>query len=148
MRWDAAIAGGYDYTDLRLASEEVGRALATSLARRLVVVRSTATPRTTRGVVIPALERAAGKRAGVGFGVVYNPDWLYFSPCLSALLRREPKHLRKWALRFGIAGCLRLKHGNRCQEETMLQNQNRFNGAVLIVAVSYTHLTLPTSDLV
>ena len=71
-----AVGSGYDYTDLRAASEEVGRALAASAARRLVVVRSTVTPGTTRGVVIPAIERAAGKRAGAGFGVVYNPEFL------------------------------------------------------------------------
>ena len=71
-----AVAGGYDYADLRAASEEVGRALVASTTRRLVVVRSTVTPGTTRGVVIPALERAAGKRAGAGFGVVYNPEFL------------------------------------------------------------------------
>lgn len=72
----AVAGGGFDYGDLRAGCEEVGRALANQAERRLVVVRSTVTPGTTRGVVVPAVERAAGKRAGDGFGVIYNPEFL------------------------------------------------------------------------
>ena len=39
----------------------------------VVVVRSTVLPGTTHDVVIPALERASGKKYGDGFGVVGQP---------------------------------------------------------------------------
>jgi GDP-mannose 6-dehydrogenase len=40
------------------------------------VLRSTVLPGTTRGVAIPALEAASGKRAGEDFGVCFNPEFL------------------------------------------------------------------------
>jgi GDP-mannose 6-dehydrogenase len=41
-----------------------------------VVIRSTLVPGTLRGVVIPLLEAASGKRAGAEFGVCLNPEFL------------------------------------------------------------------------
>ena len=57
-------------------SEQIGRAIAKKTARHLVVVRSTVLPGSVRSVVVPALERASGKRLGDGFGVCFNPEFL------------------------------------------------------------------------
>jgi GDP-mannose 6-dehydrogenase len=57
-------------------SEQIGRAIGHKSARHLVVVRSTVLPGSVRGVVVPALERASGKRLGEGFGVCFNPEFL------------------------------------------------------------------------
>ena len=57
-------------------SQEIGRVLKDKAARHLVVVRSTVLPGSVRGVVIPALESASGKRLGEGFGVCFNPEFL------------------------------------------------------------------------
>ena len=56
--------------------EEIGGALAAKSARHLVVVRSTVLPGSVAKVVVPALERGSGKRAGEGFGVCFNPEFL------------------------------------------------------------------------
>lgn len=42
----------------------------------VVVARSTMLPGTMRSVVIPTLEQASGKKAGEGFGVCNNPEFL------------------------------------------------------------------------
>ncbi|HUE86423.1 MAG TPA: nucleotide sugar dehydrogenase [Vicinamibacterales bacterium] len=57
-------------------SEEIGHAIARKPDRHLVVVRSTVLPGSVRRVVVPALERASGKRSGQGFGVCFNPEFL------------------------------------------------------------------------
>ncbi len=42
----------------------------------MIALRSTVLPGTTAGVVVPALEACSGKRAGSGFGVAVNPEFL------------------------------------------------------------------------
>lgn len=42
----------------------------------VVVFKSTVPPGTTRGVLIPLLEAASGKRAGEDFGVAFEPEFL------------------------------------------------------------------------
>ena len=68
--------GSLDLTYLEKVSEEVGRALSAKNEYHVVVVRSTVLPGTTHSVVIPALERASGKKYGDGFGVSVNPEFL------------------------------------------------------------------------
>ena len=68
--------GSLDLTYLEKVSEEVGHALRAKNAYHVVVVRSTVLPGTTHNVVIPALERASGKKYGDGFGVSVNPEFL------------------------------------------------------------------------
>jgi len=65
-----------DTSHVRRVSEEIGAALAGKAGGHLVVVRSTLLPGSTHGVVVPALERASGKRMNEGFGVCYNPEFL------------------------------------------------------------------------
>ncbi|MHA6616955.1 nucleotide sugar dehydrogenase [Pseudonocardia sp. DLS-67] len=61
---------------LERACAEIGAALATKPSWHVVVFRSTMTPGTCEGLLVPALERASGKRAGVDFGVCINPEYL------------------------------------------------------------------------
>ncbi len=60
-----------NYAPLASALANVGAHLAPGA---LVVVESTLAPGTTLGVVIPALEAASGKRAGVDFDVAHVPE--------------------------------------------------------------------------
>ncbi len=68
--------GSIDLTYIERVCEEIGRALKTKAARHTVVIRSTVMPGTIHGIVIPALERTSGKKAGVDFGVASNPEFL------------------------------------------------------------------------
>jgi GDP-mannose 6-dehydrogenase len=70
------INGNLDFKYIRRVCEKIGKALGQKSARHLVVIRSTILPGTMRNVVIPALEEASGKKAGVDFGVCNNPEFL------------------------------------------------------------------------
>ncbi len=68
--------GNLDLTHVRAVCEEIGSALREKKGFHLVVARSTMLPGATRGVVIPTLEAASGKKAGIDFGVCVNPEFL------------------------------------------------------------------------
>src|SRR5215471_18385649 len=68
--------GELDLSHIEHACDEIGKGLARKDAHHLVVLRSTLLPGTTDTVAIPILEAASGKRAGVDFGVCYNPEFM------------------------------------------------------------------------
>ncbi len=68
--------GSLELDYLERVATEIGAALADKDERHIVVVRSTVLPGTMAGTVIPALEKASGKKAGKDFGVCSNPEFL------------------------------------------------------------------------
>lgn len=67
---------GIDLGFVRAAAAQVGSVLATKDGFHVVVVKSTVIPGSTDEHVVPELERASGKKAGVEFGVGVNPEFL------------------------------------------------------------------------
>ncbi len=68
--------GSLELNHVERVSSEIGAAIKDKEGFFVVVLRSTVLPGTTRGIVIPALEAASGKRAGEDFGVCFNPEFL------------------------------------------------------------------------
>jgi GDP-mannose 6-dehydrogenase len=68
--------GNLDLTYIKRVCQLIGKALRNKSARHTVVIRSTILPGTMHQVVIPLLEEFSGKKAGVGFGVCNNPEFL------------------------------------------------------------------------
>ena len=69
-------SGRIDIRPLKAASRSVARAIKKSNDYRLIVVKSTVVPGTTDSVVRPILEKTSGKKAGLGFGLCMNPEFL------------------------------------------------------------------------
>ena len=68
--------GGLDLKYVRGVCEQIGEAIKQKDEFHVVVARSTMLPGTMSDVVIPVLEEASGKKAGIGFGVCNNPEFL------------------------------------------------------------------------
>lgn len=68
--------GNLDLSYVRRVCEEIGAAIREKPTFHVVVARSTMLPGSMRNVVIPTLEQASGKKAGVDFGVCNNPEFL------------------------------------------------------------------------
>jgi GDP-mannose 6-dehydrogenase len=69
-------AQNLDY--VRRVCQEIGESLGKREAGRFftVIVRSTLLPGIFEEVILPVLEKASGKKAGVDFGLVQNPEFL------------------------------------------------------------------------
>ncbi|MQA59944.1 MAG: nucleotide sugar dehydrogenase [Actinophytocola sp.] len=61
---------------LERVATQIGWALAAQSNRHTVVFRSTMLPDTCESLLIPTLEKASGRTAGVDFGVAINPEFL------------------------------------------------------------------------
>ncbi|MBI3230053.1 MAG: UDP-glucose/GDP-mannose dehydrogenase family protein [Burkholderiales bacterium] len=68
--------GNLDLSHVRKVCQEIGAAIKEKDAFHVVVARSTMLPGSMRNLVIPTLEEASGKKAGVDFGVCNNPEFL------------------------------------------------------------------------
>jgi len=68
--------GSLDLRHVRAVCEQIGAALRQKSRYHVVVLRSTMLPGSMRETVIPLLEQHAGSRAGEGFGVCNNPEFL------------------------------------------------------------------------
>jgi len=64
----------------------IGVALGQAQGYKLVTIRSTVLPTTTRTAVIPLIEALSGKRAGADFGVCVNPEFLRAATALDDFL--------------------------------------------------------------
>jgi len=104
--------GSIDLTYVERVCEQIGEALRDKADRHTVVIRSTVLPGTIDSVVIPALERASGKRAGVDFAVCSNPEFLregtsikdFYDPPFTLIGAHDPAHAEPVrALYAGIA---------------------------------------------
>ena len=68
--------GGLNLEHVERVCTEVGEALHGRDDYHVVVVRSTMLPGAAEHIVLPTLERASGRRAGVDFGFCVNPEFL------------------------------------------------------------------------
>ncbi|MYM98499.1 nucleotide sugar dehydrogenase [Duganella vulcania] len=68
--------GNLDLSHVRKVCEQIGAAIKDKAGFHVVVARSTMLPGSMSSVVIPTLEAASGKKAGVDFGVCNNPEFL------------------------------------------------------------------------
>jgi GDP-mannose 6-dehydrogenase len=68
--------GSLDLRFVHSVCREIGQAIAQKRVPHVVVMRSTMLPGTMMDTVVPALESASGKKAGEGFGVAINPEFL------------------------------------------------------------------------
>lgn len=84
--------GSLELNSIKKVSAQIGDALKSLPRYFVVVIRSTVLPGTVENVVIPALERRSGKKAGRDFGVCMNPEFLR-EGCSVHDFYNPPKHV-------------------------------------------------------
>jgi GDP-mannose 6-dehydrogenase len=94
--------GKLDLGHIEPVCNEIGNVLKKKKEFHLVVLRSTVLPGTAEGIVVPALERASGKRLGQEFGVCVNPEFMregtavadFLEPAITILGSSDATHSR------------------------------------------------------
>lgn len=94
--------GRLELAAVRRVCEQIGASLRKKKSFHTIVTRSTVMPGTAEDLIIPTLEQASGKRAGVDFAVCSNPEFLregtaikdFSNPPFTVLGASDPKHLR------------------------------------------------------
>src|ERR1700719_323755 len=81
--------GGFSNLYIERSLEAIGRAAAQKEGCHVVAVVSTVLPRSSRLQLIPALERAAGRRIGDRLGYCYNPSFIAQGDVMNGLLRPD-----------------------------------------------------------
>ena len=94
-------SGKLDLSHVEKVSREIGSALTQKTSFHTVVLRSTVLPGTTESLVIPTIESASGRKAGVDFAVCYNPEFMregsavadFMQPPYTIVGSQNPAHL-------------------------------------------------------
>ena len=94
-------SGKLDLSHVEHVSREIGAALKQKSTFHTIVLRSTVLPGTTETLMIPTIESASSKRAGVDFAVCYNPEFMregsavgdFLQPPYTILGSQNPEHL-------------------------------------------------------
>ena len=94
-------SGKLDLSHVEHVSGEIGAALKQKSTFHTIVLRSTVLPGTTETLMVPTIEKASGKRAGVDFAVCYNPEFMregsavgdFLQPPYTILGSQNPEHL-------------------------------------------------------
>lgn len=68
--------GSIDLSYIESSAREIGKIIHGAPDFRVVIVKSTVVPGTTLDFVLPILEEASGKKAGVDFGIAMMPEFL------------------------------------------------------------------------
>ena len=94
-------SGKLDLSHVEHVSREIGTALKQKSTFHTVVLRSTVLPGTTETLMVPTIESASGKKAGVDFAICYNPEFMregsavadFLQPPYTILGSQNPQHL-------------------------------------------------------
>jgi GDP-mannose 6-dehydrogenase len=94
-------SGKLDLHHIEKVAAEIGAALKQKKSDHTFVLRSTVLPGTTESIVLPILEQLSGRRAGIDFKVVYNPEFMregsavadFLQPPYTILGAQDASHL-------------------------------------------------------
>ena len=74
--------GAIELSMIKKAVTSIGRILAKSKKKPIVLIKSTVIPGTMQNVILPILEKRSGKKAGKEFGLISNPEFLQESSAI------------------------------------------------------------------
>ncbi|MDE3167626.1 MAG: UDP-glucose/GDP-mannose dehydrogenase family protein [Acidobacteriota bacterium] len=116
------------------AARKIGGALKTKSGWHIVVLSSTVMPGTVEGSVLPALEAASGKRAGIDFGLCYNPEFIALGSVVWDMLNPDLILIGESDARSGAK--LEELYAGVCESRPRIRRMNYINAELTKLSVN------------
>jgi UDPglucose 6-dehydrogenase len=122
--------------------EAIGRAIATKREYHVVALTSTVMPGSTGGAVRDTLEKISHKRAGIGFGLCYCPEFIALGSVIRDFLNPDFLLIGESDERAGAL--LEALYGSVCENHPPVARMNLVNAEIAKLAVN-TYVTTKIS---
>jgi len=116
------------------AAEKIGAALRKKNGWHLVVLSSTVMPGCTGRELLPALEMHSGKKAGVDFGLCYNPEFIALGSVIRDMLKPDMILIGESDARSGQV--LESLYTGVCESSPRIQRMNFVNAELTKLSVN------------
>jgi UDPglucose 6-dehydrogenase len=124
------------------AGEDIGKALRTKQGYHLVSLASTVMPGCTGGELMPALEKASGKKCPSDFGLCYNPEFIALGSVIRDMLHPDFILIGESDARAGQV--LEDLYASVCESKPRICRMNFVNAEVTKISVN-TYVTTKIS---
>jgi UDPglucose 6-dehydrogenase len=114
--------------------EEIGAALRKKDAWHLVVLSSTVMPGSVGGSLLPALEKASGKKCGRDFGLCYNPEFIALGSVIRDMLNPDMILIGEFDERCG--SILQELYTGVCESNPRINRMNFVNAELTKLSVN------------
>jgi UDPglucose 6-dehydrogenase len=131
--------GGYSLKYVLETCAVIGQALRKKNLYHLVVLKSTVSPGSCDGYVIPVLEARSGKKCGVDFGFCYNPEFIALGSVIYNIFNPDLTLIGETDSRAG--DCLLEMHARLLPKEAPMSRMNVVNAELTKLAVN-TYVTV------
>jgi UDPglucose 6-dehydrogenase len=134
--------GAFSNEYVLAAVEELGRGLAARDDYHVVVVASTVMPGSCDAEILPALERASGRRVGDSLGLCYSPEFIALGNVIRDMLEPDMVLIGQSDERAGAV--LERLHAGVCENDPPVRRMSLINAELTKIAVN-TYVTMKIS---
>ena len=134
--------GAFSNEHVLAAIDEIGRGLATRDGYHVVVVESTVMPGSCASELIPALERASGRRVGENLGLCYSPEFIALGSVIRDMLEPDMVLIGESDARSGEM--VERLYAGVCENDPPVRRMSLVNAELTKIAVN-TYVTMKIS---
>jgi UDPglucose 6-dehydrogenase len=134
--------GAFSNEHVLAAVEGIGRDLGASDDYHVVVVASTVMPGSCDGEILPALEKASGRRVGESLGLCYSPEFIALGSVIRDMLEPDMVLIGESDARAGDV--LERMYAGVCENDPPFRRMSLVNAELTKIAVN-TYVTMKIS---
>lgn len=126
--------GFFDNSYVVKAIEAIGESLRHKDSRHLIVITSTVMPTSMDRIIVPALERAAGKKVGTDIGLCYSPHFIALGTVIKNM--EYPDFILVGESDSQSGQQLEQLYRHYCKNEPSIQHMNFVNAEITKISVN------------